>query len=67
LFESIDLAIEILLHRRHSRVSELHARTVPQILGVRYKRNAFLAPTCGMASAQRLPLDVRQRLDRSTS
>jgi hypothetical protein len=55
----VDLPIEVLLHRRHARVPKLHVRTVPQVLGVREKRNAFLEPTYGTAAAQYLPRGVR--------
>jgi hypothetical protein len=42
----------------YARVPKLHARTVPQVVDVREKRNAFLGPTCGSVSAQRLPSSV---------
>ena len=51
LLESIDLPIEILLDRRHAHVSKFHRRTVPQVVDVRGKRNAFLGPTYGTVSA----------------
>lgn len=57
-FERIALAIEVLLDRRHRAYPNSTLATVPQVVDVREKRNAFLGPTCGPVSAQRLPSSV---------
>src|SRR5450755_905247 len=46
-FERIALAIEVLLDRRHRAYPNSTLATVPQVVDVRAKRNAFVGPICG--------------------
>ncbi len=47
LLQGVDLPVQVLLGRRDPRVSQLHRRTVPEVLLVRLLRDSVVGLTCG--------------------
>ncbi len=55
LMQGVDLPVQVLLGRRDPRVSQLHRRTVPEVLLVRLLRHAVVELTCGTPARRAAP------------
>jgi hypothetical protein len=63
----MDLAIEVLLSGRNSRVPQIHGAIVPEVISVRDFRHALLALTSGTRSAQETQIGSSSVAARSIS
>jgi len=57
LMQRVDLPVQVLLGGRDPRVSQLHPRTVPEVLLVRLLQESVVGLTCGTPACAHVPHD----------